>query len=391
MEFKEKIKKLCQVKYVIISCLILLFLWWGSNAVLRYWSQPLSTDISYRFGETEQGVQFPLITLCIHKIFIHDSMLKECNDGSRNFISTLVSCMKRNKTSHMQDFHPEIRNIVEMVRLWTGSESVNLHEYNDIVWTKVFNNRFGPCYTLDISKIDKFKYVSLEADQNPGVELTMAKNNPWKDASLMLHTRFDLPDAYQLNGPVFFSFNEIKKGHHVTFRMKIGKKESTRNAPCVKHEYNTCKSIDDNRVILERFHCIVPILYSGPHLDDLTPKEANYCCYNTTLKALDFILSKKTSCFRLQTCDNVRFTLKHKVQETWLENKSLIFIVIENPEVEYHHSYISYDLLSLIGEIGGILGITLGASALTLFEFLYKFFKQCKEGPRTSDVQPQYD
>ena len=118
-----------------------------------------------------------------------------------------------------------------------------------------------------------------------------------------------------------------------------------------------------NRVILERFHCSVPILYSGPHLDDLTPKKATYCRYNDTLKALDFILSKKTSCFRSQTCNNVRFTLKRKVEETWRENKSMAYIVFGNPEVEYHHSYINYDLLSLIGEIGGILGITLGASA----------------------------
>ena len=219
----------------------------------------------------------------------------------------------------------------------------------------------------------------------------MAENNPWKEAMLMLHTRSDLPDAYQLNGHTILPFSdEIKQVHNVEFRKKISKKESTRKAPCVKHEYSTCQSIEDNRLIFERFHCSVPILYSGPHLDDLTPKEATYCCYNVTLKALDFILSKKTTCFRSQTCDNVRFTLKHKVQETWLENKSMVFIVFENPEVEYHHSYISYDLLSLIGEIGGILGITLGASALTLFEFLFKFFNRCKEGPSTCDVPPRY-
>ena len=64
MGFKERIKKLCQVKYAILFCLNLLFVWWGSNAVFRYWSQPLSTDISYKYGETKQGIQFPLITLC---------------------------------------------------------------------------------------------------------------------------------------------------------------------------------------------------------------------------------------------------------------------------------------------------------------------------------------
>ena len=48
----------------------------------------------------------------------------------------------------------------------------------------------------------------------------------------------------------------------------------------------------------------------------------------------------------------------------------LLFVAYENPEVEYHNTYISYDLLSLIGEVGGILGLTLGASALTLLESL---------------------
>ena len=75
-----------------------------------------------------------------------------------------------------------------------------------------------------------------------------------------------------------------------------------------------------------------------------------------------------------QTCENVRFTSKQKTEKTWLENKTLVYIRFENPEVEYHISYISYDLISLIGEVGGILGITLGASVLTLFEFLFNRF-----------------
>ena len=76
----------------------------------------------------------------------------------------------------------------------------------------------------------------------------------------------------------------------------------------------------------------------------------------------------------METCDNVRFTTKLKVQETWEENKELIYVVLENPDVVYHHSYVSYDLISLIGEVGGILGITLGASALTLFEIIFNCF-----------------
>ena len=47
-----------------------------------------------------------------------------------------------------------------------------------------------------------------------------------------------------------------------------------------------------------------------------------------------------------------------------------ISILFDTPEVEKHRTFISYDFLSLIGEVGGILGLTLGASALSLTESL---------------------
>ena len=364
MGCKGRMKNLCRVKYVIIFCLILLFIWWGRKAVLRYWSQPLSTDISFKYGEFERGIQFPLITLCIGNILVDNPMIKDCRDGSWNFIKTYVTCMKRNKTFHMLSFHPEIRNIVEMVQLWTGSEYINLHQFYGTVWTKVFHHK-GPCYTFDISRVEKFKYILLNSGERPAIEFSMAENNPWKSVVLMLHTRFDLPVAYELNGYSFLSFlDETYKLHKVEFRKKIIKKETTRKALCVKNEYDTCQSIENNTVIFERFNCSVPILYSGPHLEDFIPKKATNCSRDVTLKALDFTSSKKSHCSVSPTCENVRFTTKYKVEDSsWVKNASLIFVSLENPEVEFHNTYISYDLQSLIGEIGGILGITLGASA----------------------------
>ena len=160
--FKERIKKKCRVKYVIVFCLILLCIWWGSDAMFRYWSQPLST--------LSKGIQFPLITLCNMNILKENKMLKDCYDGSWSFMSTLISCAKRNKTLKKTDdtpnFHPELKSLVEMVQLWTGSEYVNLHQYYETVWTKVFHNMYGPCYTFDLSKVDKFKYIHLKAGLN---------------------------------------------------------------------------------------------------------------------------------------------------------------------------------------------------------------------------------
>ena len=376
MEYKERIKKACRVKNLIIFCLILLFLWWGSKAMVRYRSQPLSTDISYIYGENKLGVQFPQITLC-HR-FLYYPIMNECHDGSFSFISTFATCMRRNKSVElMQNFHPEIGHIVEMVQFWTGSEYVSLWPLYENVWTRAFlidgGYYSGPCYTFDLSKVDKFKYVSLENAGRPGIEFVMAENNQWKMVNLMLNTRYDLPDAIQLNGYFVISFSyKIKQAHKFELRKKINKRESTRNVPCMEYERKTCQSIEDNKEIIEKFNCSMPSLYSGEHLDNIIPKDMSICSYDVTMDALDFYLNRGGNCSTAQTCKSVRFTSDYKTEKTWLENKTVVYVVFENPEVEYHHSHISYDLVNLIGELGGVLGLTLGASALTLFESLFK-------------------
>ena len=98
MKIKEKIKKTCRATNLIIFCLISTFLWWGSKSVMKYRSQPLSTDISFEYGETDLGIQFPLITLCQTNIYIENPIINECNDGSWDYDSIFVSCMKGNQT-----------------------------------------------------------------------------------------------------------------------------------------------------------------------------------------------------------------------------------------------------------------------------------------------------
>ena len=275
----------------------------------------------------------------------------------------------------MQNWHPEIGNIVEMVQLWTGSKYVSLQNVYEKVWTRVFVEGSGPCFSFDLSKVEQFKHISLMTDSRPGIEFVIAENNIWQKLFLFLHTRFDLPDAGELNGYLPLSFSDkIKEAHKVELLKKISKRESTRKAACVEYELKTCRSIENNKSIFEKFHCTIPVLYSGQHLDDVIPNGASNCSHQVMLEALDFIFEKGNNCTLIETCQNTRFTSHDLIQETWFENKTLVYVTFKNPEVEYRQSYISYDFISLIGEIGGILGITLGASALTLFESIFKRF-----------------
>lgn len=229
--------------------------------------------------------------------------------------------------------------------------------------------RHGPCYTFDLSRINKYKYVPYLERSRPGIEIVIAEKNPWERTRILLHTWDDLPDAETLNGELTFSFsNKTIEAHVIMIRKKRNKRVSTRKVPCVQYEHNTCQSIEDYELILDQFKCKIPILYSGQHLDEIIPQETSNCSNDITLKALDLILDNKGKCARTQTCDNTRFTFSSANLKSWRGNKTLVWINFENPEVEYHHTYISYDFLSLIGEIGGILGLTLGASALSTLE-----------------------
>ena len=115
---------------------------------------------------------------------------------------------------------------------------------------------------------------------------------------------------------------------HVWTQKSI-KRESTRKAPCVKYEPKTCQSIEDNKLILERFHCRIPFLNSGQHLNDLIPKGTPDCGYQVTLEALDFISKKESNCVISRTCENTRFTSNYKVVETWFEDKTMIYVTLK--------------------------------------------------------------
>ena len=57
-------------------------------------------------------------------------------------------------------------------------------------------------------------------------------------------------------------------------------------------------------------------------------------------------------------------------QTTWVKNKTVVYFAYKYPEIVHHNTYISYDLLTLIGEVGGLLGLTLGASGLSIIKSL---------------------
>ena len=241
-----------------------------------------------------------------------------------------------------------------------------------LVWSTTFHNAFGQCHTFTLLKMEKFKFVPYNEETRPYISLILAENNPWEWMIILLHSLHDLPDSSFLNGKTYISISrDDKEAHKIEIRKKVSKRESTRCMPCTQYEKKTCQNIEDNISILDNFYCRLPFLYQGQHLDHLIPKETPVCGHEVTNRALELVFGKTSNCTQEKTFEMTRYTTVYKILKSWIENKTIIAVLFDTPEVEYHRTYISYDLLTLIGEVGGILGLTLGASAISLTESLF--------------------
>ena len=373
-EMKVK-SKIVRLRNLIVFALISIFIWWAGHAVLRYWSQPLSTDISYNFGDDDSKIQFPIITFCRSLNFPGEHpIMKKYDCGSWDFLQSFMNCLKTHENltinTFIESLPTERKQIIETTYFWTASEYFNI---DDQLWSPVFHQLYGPCHTFDISKSEKYKLVAYKGGMRPGLEFILNDNNTWNEPVIILHSNYDLPDAYLMNDLIELSFsNKNYETHKIKVRKMVTKRESTRKVPCVQYEHETCRSIEDNQLILEKFHCRIPMLYSGKHLDNLISNATPNCGESIIEKALDLIMNKESKCIRTRTCEKTRFKSTNKVHNSWRENKTLVYLTFENPEVIFYHTYINYDLLNLMGEIGGTLGLTLGASAMTLFESFFQ-------------------
>ena len=183
-----------------------IFAWWGSKSVIRFWNQSLTTNIVCSFGDNEHGIQFPLITFCNYHFGSMNIILRECMTEYywQDFIVVLALCLKKNKTFKMSNFmksiQGNIRDVIKIARLWNGYEYSEHFDHES--WSTVFHPFYGLCYTFDLSHFEKFEYITYPKFGIPGLEFVLKENFPWKRFRIIFHTKYDFPDAYQLNGRI---------------------------------------------------------------------------------------------------------------------------------------------------------------------------------------------
>ena len=372
--------KFIKIRYIIVICFLILFAWWAYQAIVRYWSQPLTTDISYKFGDQENGIEFPIITFCPYLIVTENPVLNECYNGSSwSFITALYDCLKNNKNFDIDSFMTNLQidqgSLRATALFWTGVDYISLNNLEKYLWSALFHPFFGPCYSFDLSNAKEFEFIQYQGNNRPLIEFILTESLPWKNINVILHSNDDFPDAWIMHGYLQLPSisNKMFKAFRIKMRKKVSKRESTENVPCTQYDQETCKNIEDNKRILNTFNCRMPILYQGHYLDHLFSDDIPLCDNSLIEQALDLIMEERCERTRSQRCEWKEYFASLNVEETYRENKTLVTVLFETPKVEYHNTYISYDLLSLIGEVGGILGLTIGASGMTLFDLILQY------------------
>ena len=173
----------------------------------------------------------------------------------------------------------------------------------------------------------------------------------------------------------------IHKNHYYKFGItkKNLRRESTKRVPCKDHTTEACNEIENYKKIIDKHSCHVPILYSGDHLNEIIGRNKDLkSCNESITKSILEVYMKDQPCELYPPCFTTRYT--YNVQDYGngsAGDKTVIKVLFQNLEVESQLTYVNYNIQSLIGEIGGILGLTLGASVFTLTEFISKSIKFC--------------
>ena len=98
------------LKSLSVVGLYTVFMYWSINAISKYIDRPISSKVTYMYGDDGQGnIDFPAITICLDKfdwVALSNRMNKNCSAGWKDlesFSGALSSCTAKNTATNSSD------------------------------------------------------------------------------------------------------------------------------------------------------------------------------------------------------------------------------------------------------------------------------------------------
>ena len=160
---------------------------------------------------------------------------------------------------------------------------------------------------------------------------------------------------------------------------KILNSVSTRNDRCEALPQITCLMRLMYQEILARYGCESYYVTNGTYLNDLKKPNVTFCNKSEhqdirkNLYESGYFAQLHHSCTK--ACIQSMYSM---LPQTFMHpnSNSTVEIVYGDPNVEVNKHTISYEIQSLIGEVGGTLGLTLGLSGFSISAIMLSFLRK---------------
>ena len=162
---------------------------------------------------------------------------------------------------------------------------------------------------------------------------------------------------------------------------------NTQEAPCVSQSTpirKVCKLRMAEDMFLKKYNCTLPFMDSK-HIQlcpiiDQSRNETYADIAEYFEHMIDYSEDHGIECPQIPRCKRSLYKIQVRSMDKGNPSQSRVKIQLDNPYVQTIEDSIAYDLQSLIGEVGGTLGLFLGLSTYSFVEFLVllinKMFKE---------------
>lgn len=363
MSYKHKIPLLLKAVFILLLTTALTY--WTYIAVSKYVKQPTATFIDYTKGDDDAKIVYPHLTFCPFLFVKHDQYLKHCRGDTTDFALAILNCLKNDPSFIVDDYlrnvSIDLNEFVHFAHLTVDHKKVM--DLKDFFYIK-YHKKYGRCIGFDSERMDidvQDSLFKLYLHFNRTV-----LSNTWIMVSL--HTQYDSPDAFSIHPMIWLEGGISSKPTQIDVNLKKSciSRDPTNSSPCGELNVKTCQEIDAYQRIIAKLNCKVPFLYTGPHLEEYIPK-FRYLpdCESKKqlIEALEIFMTNDEHCPGTKPCSTIMFDM---AVERFENDGFTLGIAYTNLEVEHITTYISYDLQNLICELGGLLGMTLGFSGVSL-------------------------
>lgn len=340
-----------------------LFAYLSWLAVDKYIRQPTATYISYTNGDDNVNLRLPQLAFCTYTNNLTLPVLHNELKSSLALDLDVQNFVERNT--------PNISNIIVSGHYIWHWDSSSRRSLDRSLFFPIYHSQYGSCIGLDLSHLQ----IDVNEVSSSYLAFQLNFSTVGERVQLLYHSQYDFPDAKGNNPPVTTLSERI---YTIKLRKRITTAESTNAIPCGDFDKNTCHSIQATTEVSQKFGCKIPFLYSGKHLEKYVSgyRQLPACRSEVLIEAIELFMKMPNSCKQRKACKSTKYGLIVQQEPNAIRNVSEFWLAFNTFEVEHYTTYVSYDELSLMAELGGLLGMTLGFSFASIGDVLASIIKR---------------